>query len=57
MAAIEGSNMDLVKGPRSCAEMRAIDTQSLPHSESRWPRGWRPYAALLAGFCGMANCW
>ncbi len=23
----------------------------------RWPRAWRPYAALLSGFCGMANCW
>lgn len=22
-----------------------------------WPRSWRPYAALLSGFCGMANCW
>ena len=21
------------------------------------PKGWRPYCALLAGFCGMANCW
>ena len=25
--------------------------------KSRWPRAWRPYAALLSGFCGMANCW
>ncbi len=25
--------------------------------DSRWPRAWRPYAALLSGFCGMANSW
>ena len=25
--------------------------------ERKWPGGWRPYMALLAGFCAMANCW
>lgn len=39
------------------AEMGTAKPQYFENGDSGWPRGWRPYAALFAGFCGMANCW
>ena len=38
-------------------QMRGGDSRRQEDEESRWPRDWRPYAALLSGFCGMANSW
>lgn len=38
-------------------DSQRLSQQSSVSHKSRWPRTWRPYAALLSGFCGMANCW
>lgn len=55
-----------MKGP-NVVELEVPETPSSTNSSFRkedtgehrtkFPRGWRPYAALLAGFYGMANCW
>lgn len=57
MVAIEGANVDTEKCPSVQVDVTAIDNEPLVHSERTWPKGWRPYLALFAGFCAMANCW
>ena len=46
--------------PESIVSLSDLGSNSQPSSvfpRSQWPRSWRPYAALLSGFCGMANSW
>ncbi|KAF6229505.1 hypothetical protein HO173_011545 [Letharia columbiana] len=45
------------EGMMSLFDLNADTQQSRVSHTSRWPRAWRPYAALVSGFFGMANCW
>lgn len=57
MAAVEGANVDTEECPSIQVNVMAINNEPLSLSQGRWPKGWRPWTALFAGFCAMANCW